>query len=70
MTIELQGPSKTQIKEYIMSKTVLEIKLINGETITGKIEWRDESAMLVSGEDDRKFTVFNSAIIYICPKND
>lgn len=64
MATDLLGPSKTQIKEFILASQIIDFKLLNDETVTGKIIWKDEIATLVEREDGTKITIMNNAIAY------
>lgn len=69
MSSELKGPIHTQIKQYILDKSIVEFKLTNNEIIAGRIIWLDEKAMFLETADNNRITVLFSSILYFFKKN-
>ncbi|MEW5821668.1 MAG: hypothetical protein AB1782_15855 [Cyanobacteriota bacterium] len=67
MVTDLQGPTKTQLKEYILASRKIEIKLVNGDVIIAKPKWRDDMALCVERDDGKLLTITNSAVCYYFP---
>jgi sRNA-binding regulator protein Hfq len=71
MTVELKGPSSNQFKKYITGKTIVEIKVMTGETISGHIKWSDDDAIFIETEAKTSMLIMKNAIIYLytrCPE--
>lgn len=64
MVAEIHGPTKNQIKKYILEKTLVSFKMINEETIKGKVLWHDQTAFHIETEDKAKITLYNQSILY------
>ena len=64
MTTDLNGPSHNQFKKYITDKSKIEIVLVNGEKILGKILWKDNFAVHFSRTDEKEITIPISSILY------
>lgn len=66
MSLELETglPSTRLLQTYLRDKRPVELKLITGDTITGKIVWQDSVCICVS-ENDEQVLVWRSAVAYI-----
>lgn len=69
MVSELKGPSEVQINKFIITKCLVEFKLINGESVCGKLMWVDNDAFLIEREDNSKITLLRSSILYYYSKD-
>ena len=64
MVAELHGPARTQLKEHMLNKTIMEFKLFNSEVVTGRVLWNDSVAYAIEREDGKQITVLNNAVLY------
>ncbi len=60
-------PSNRQIQAFIKGQNLVEIKLIFGETISGKIRWQDSDGLGLVTAEDKLSLVRLSAIAMITP---
>mgnify|MGYP001794373022 CR=1 FL=1 len=58
-------PSIKQIQNLIKDKTSVELKLITGDVIAGKVLWQDLQCFCLMGEDNQKTTVWKQAIAFL-----
>ena len=61
---ERVGPREVELIRYRDSRTPLQFRLINGETIEGSIRWYDQSALRIVQADRTEVTVYLHAITY------
>lgn len=64
MSAELHGPSKTFLKETILSKNKIQLTLINNENISGQLLWVDASSFCVKIDSDEELVILKTAIAY------
>ena len=57
-------PSIRQLQELIRQKTLVEWKLLNGDSLTGKLAWQDHNCICIVDGQDRQITIFKQAIAY------
>ena len=60
-------PSTKQFQTFIKQTQQLEVKLVTGDIISGRIVWQDHHCMLFIDSKDQKTTVWKQAIAYIRP---
>jgi host factor-I protein len=58
-------PSIRQVQNFIKDNSPVELKLLTGDTLTGKILWQDPQCMLIADNSGSKITVWKQAIAYI-----
>lgn len=63
MDTELKGPFRALIKKYIMDKSIVIFKLVNNDTITGKIMWLDKDSIYIEDETNKKITIMLDQIV-------
>ncbi|MFN6461487.1 MAG: Hfq-related RNA-binding protein [Nostoc sp. DedVER02] len=61
-------PSIIQVQNLIKQTTPVELKLLTGDVITGKILWQDPQCMCIADENTQQTTIWKQAIAYIKPK--
>jgi host factor-I protein len=62
-------PSIRQLQTFIKEKQELEIKLITGDTFTGKILWQDENCICFMDNHNQKIFLWYQSIVYFKPKS-
>lgn len=70
MSAELETglPSVRQIQNLIREEKEVELKLITGDLLTGKIRWQDTHCMSLTDQYDQPTIVWRQAIVYLKPK--
>ncbi|MBW4642212.1 MAG: RNA chaperone Hfq [Goleter apudmare HA4340-LM2] len=61
-------PSIRQVQSLIKETTVVELKLVTGDLLTGRVIWQDPHCMCVVDENSQQITVWKQAIAYLKPK--
>jgi host factor-I protein len=67
---ETSLPSVRLIQTYIKDKPDIEIKLLSGELLTGKVLWQDPDCICLINEDKVKTMIWRQAIGYIHAKSN
>ncbi|NWF59007.1 MAG: RNA chaperone Hfq [Fischerella sp.] len=62
-------PSTRQLQNLIKQATPIEIKLLTGDILTGKVMWQDQYSMCLVDESSQQTTIWKQAIAYIKSKN-
>ncbi|WP_414550562.1 Hfq-related RNA-binding protein [Anabaena sp. CCY 0017] len=57
-------PSIRQLQELIKQKTVIELKLVTGDLLTGKVSWQDQNCVCLVDDHNRQITIWKQAIAY------
>ena len=57
-------PSIRQLQELIKQKTVIELKLVTGDLLTGKVAWQDHNCVCIVDYYNRQTTIWKQAIAY------
>ncbi len=70
MTMELETglPSVRQIQTAIREGTEVELKLITGDLLSGKISWQDSHCIAIVDQYDQPTMVWRKAIVYLKPR--
>jgi len=61
-------PSVRQVQTLIKDQTVVEIKLLTGDALQGKIRWQDPHCFGLTDASDRATIIRIQAIAYIAPQ--
>ena len=61
-------PSIIQVQNLIKQTTPVELKLLTGDSITGRILWQDPQCISIADENSQQTTIWKQAIAYIKPK--
>ncbi|MGJ5632476.1 Hfq-related RNA-binding protein [Nostoc sp. KVJ20] len=61
-------PSIRQVQNLIKQTTPVELKLLTGDVLTGKVLWQDPQCICIADENSQQSTVWKQAIAYIKPK--
>ncbi|MDZ8224856.1 MULTISPECIES: Hfq-related RNA-binding protein [unclassified Nostoc] len=60
-------PSIIQVQNLIKQTTPVELKLLTGDVLTGKVVWQDPQCICIA-DANSQHTVWKQAIAYIKPK--
>jgi host factor-I protein len=60
-------PSIRLIQSYIKDKEQVEIKLMTGDLVGGRIFWQDNSCICLLDASEKQILIWRSAIAYIKP---
>ncbi|WP_017300002.1 Hfq-related RNA-binding protein [Nodosilinea nodulosa] len=58
-------PSVRQVQNLIRDKDPVEVKLITGDVISGRVLWQDPQCICVETEDQRKHQIWKQAIGFL-----
>ncbi|MCC5628503.1 Hfq-related RNA-binding protein [Nostoc sphaeroides] len=62
-------PSIIQVQNLIKQTTPVELKLLTGDVLTGRVLWQDPQCICIADENSQHTTVWKQAIAYIKPKS-
>ena len=62
-------PSIVQVQTLIKQAIIVELKLLSGDLLTGKISWQDQNCLCIIDQSNNPITVWQHAIAYVKPKN-
>lgn len=62
-------PSIVQVQTLIKQAIIVELKLLTGDLLTGKISWQDQNCLCIIDQSNNPITVWQHAIAYVKPKN-
>lgn len=62
-------PSIRQVQTLIKEAIIVELKVVTGDLLTGKIGWQDQNCLCLLDENNQPTTVWRQAIVYLKPKN-
>jgi host factor-I protein len=70
MTTELETglPSVRQIQGLIREGKEVEMKLVTGDLLAGKVRWQDQECVCLLDQYDQPTIVWRQAIVYLKPK--
>ncbi|MBW4519130.1 MAG: RNA chaperone Hfq [Scytolyngbya sp. HA4215-MV1] len=70
MSTELETglPSTRQIQNLIREGTEVELKLVTGDLLAGKVRWQDQNCVCLIDQYDQPTIVWRQAIVYLKPK--
>ncbi|MGA7935979.1 MAG: RNA chaperone Hfq [Kovacikia sp.] len=71
MTAELETglPSVRQIQTLIREENEVEMKLVTGDLLAGKIRWQDNYCIALTDQYDQVTIVWRQAIVYMKPRS-
>ncbi|MEC4813121.1 MAG: RNA-binding protein hfq [Scytonema sp. PMC 1069.18] len=58
-------PSIRQLQSIIQEASPMQLKLLTGDTLTGKVLWQDAQCVCIVDENNQKTTVWKQAIAYV-----
>jgi host factor-I protein len=62
-------PSIRQVQTLIKNQIIVEIKLVTGDLLAGKLSWQDQNCICLLDENNQATTVWRHAIAYLKPKS-
>ncbi len=62
-------PSIRQLQNLIKQAVVVELKLLTGDLLTGKVAWQDPNCVCIVDEKNQQTTIWKQAIAYLQPKS-
>jgi host factor-I protein len=70
MAAELETglPSVRQVQNLIREETEVELKLVTGDLLAGKIRWQDQYCLSLTDQYDQPTIVWRQAIVYLKPR--
>jgi host factor-I protein len=71
MTAELETglPSVRQIQNLIREEKEVELKLVTGDLLAGKIRWQDIHCIALTDQYDQATIIWRQAIVYMKPRS-
>ncbi|MBW4691618.1 MAG: RNA-binding protein hfq [Lyngbya sp. HA4199-MV5] len=66
--LETGSPSVRQIQNLIRETTEVELKLVTGDLLAGKIRWQDSDCLALVDQYDQNTIVWRQAIVYLKPR--
>jgi host factor-I protein len=66
--LETSLPSVRQVQNLIKEGNEVELKLITGDLLTGKVRWQDPQCICLLDHYDQPTVVWRSAIVFMKPK--
>lgn len=66
--LETSLPSVRQVQNLIKDGNEVELKLITGDLLTGKIRWQDPQCICILDHYDQPTVVWRSALVFMKPK--
>ncbi|AKG21118.1 Hfq-related RNA-binding protein [Calothrix sp. 336/3] len=61
-------PSIRQVQSLIKEAAPVELKLLTGDMITGRILWQDHNCLSIIDENSQQTTIWKQAIALMKPK--
>ena len=61
-------PSIRHIQTLVKDATIVELKLLTGDLLTGKLGWQDQNCICLLDEKNQHISVWRHAIAYVKPK--
>ncbi|HEY9836127.1 MAG TPA: hypothetical protein V6D27_04465 [Vampirovibrionales bacterium] len=62
-------PSIRQVQNFIKDKHEIELKLVTGDLLAGKIFWQDKECISILDHYDKQTIVWRHSIVYLKPKS-
>ena len=66
--LETSLPSVRQVQTLIKDGNEVELKLITGDLLTGKVRWQDPYCVCLLDHYDQPTVIWRSALVYMKPK--
>ena len=61
-------PGVRQLQNLIRSKQAVDVKLVTGDIISGRVLWQDPQCLGIDSGDDKPVQIWQHAIAYIKPQ--
>jgi host factor-I protein len=62
-------PSIRQVQTLIKQAATVDLKLLTGDLLTGRILWQDPQCVCIVDENSQQTTIWKQALAYIKPKS-
>jgi len=62
-------PSIRQVQILIKETSIVQLKLVTGDLLIGKIGWQDQNCLCLLDENNQPLIVWRHAIAYLKQKN-
>lgn len=62
-------PSIRQVQAYIKDKQEIEIKVITGDVLAGKVFWQDQNCICLLDPDNQQVIIWRNAMVFLKPRN-
>lgn len=62
-------PSIVQVQTLIKQAIIVDLKLLTGDLLIGKIGWQDQNCLCIINENNQPTTVWRHAIAYLKPNS-
>ena len=66
--LETGSPSVRQIQSLIREGTEVELKLVTGDLLAGKVRWQDNDCIALVDQYDQTTIVWRQAVVYLKPR--
>ncbi|WP_071192601.1 hypothetical protein [Trichormus sp. NMC-1] len=63
-------PSIRQVQNWIKQKPTVELKLVTGDLIIGKVFWQDANCVCILDGNSEQITIWKQAIAYMKPQSE
>ena len=61
-------PSTRQVQSLIKDEKQVDVKLVTGEVLSGKIRWQDQHCIALIDENNQSIIMWRQALAYIKPR--
>lgn len=66
---DVASPSIKQVQTLIKDGKAVEVKLLSGDLLSGKLLWQDQTCMCLIDNSEQSITIWRQAIAFIKSKN-
>ena len=66
---DIASPSIKQVQTLIKDGKAVEVKLLSGDLLSGKLLWQDQTCMCLMDTSEQSITIWRQAIAFIKSKN-
>jgi host factor-I protein len=66
--VEISLPSIRNISNFVRDGRRVEVKLLTGDLLEGKLRWQDTNCICLVGADEQPILIWRHAIAYLKPK--
>lgn len=61
-------PSIRQVQTLIKQASIVELKVLTGDVLTGRISWQDQNCFCLLDDNNQPMIIWRHAIAYLKPK--
>ncbi len=66
---DVASPSIKQVQMLIKEAKAVEVKLLSGDLLSGRLLWQDQTCVCLVDTSEQSFTIWRQAIAFIKAKN-